>query len=330
MLCAAGVMLSACAVSGTQEDTLPNEPVIALKESALYTSERETSAQTPEPVTPDTVAPDTSAAMPPDTTAPESTAEDTAVPETTAETTTAAPETTVVTTTAPETTTESTAETTAETTTAETTAADVAVEQLLDFDVLQKVNRDIYAWLEIGGTIIDDPILQSVTDDTRYLNYGYDGKKSTAGALFTESAYNGRKFDDPVTMIYGHRTIKGHMFGALQATYSDADSFKEHSEICLYLPGEVRHYTVFAAVPYDNTHILYTYDFTTPYWYNNFFNGVAKIRAIGAQFNAEAFPQAGDRVIILSVCLEGDDSSRYLVMAVLNDDLADNTVSPAK
>ena len=210
------------------------------------------------------------------------------------------------------------------TTAPETTPAAPVPEELLDFDVLHKVNKDIYAWLEIDGTIMDDPILQNAKDDTKYLNTSYDKKKSTAGAIYTEATYNSRDFNDPVTLIYGHKTIKGHMFGALQPTYSDAKSFAEHSDIKIYLPGEVRHYTVFAAVPYDNTHILYTYDFTNKYWYRNFFKGVKGIRAIGANFNEEAFPEPGDRVIILSACLEGDKNRRYLVMAVLREDLADN------
>ncbi len=197
-------------------------------------------------------------------------------------------------------------------------------EELLDFDVLQEVNKDICAWIEIDGTVIDDPILQNPEDDTKYLSYGYDNEKSTAGAIYTEATYNSRDFNDPVTLIYGHRTLKGHMFGALHPTYSDPEGFAEHSDIKIYLPGEVRHYTVFAAVPYDSIHILYTYDFSNTYWYKNFFKQVKKIRAIGANINEDAFPEPGDRVIILSVCIEGNKTQRYLVMAVLGEDLADN------
>ena len=196
-----------------------------------------------------------------------------------------------------------------------------AEEQYLDFDKLRAVNPDIYAWIEIAGTIIDEPILQSATDSTKYLNTAYDGSRSTAGAIYTEATYNGTDFNDPVTLIYGHKTIAGHMFGALQSTYSDPASFVKYSDIKIYLPGEVRHYTVFAAVPYDSIHILYTYDFRNAYWYKNFFKNVQKIRAIGANFNLDIFPEPEDRVIILSTCLEGDKTRRYLVMAVLRDDI---------
>ena len=116
----------------------------------------------------------------------------------------------------------------------------------------------------------------------------------------------------------------GILFGTLQENYSDARAFAKNSDIKLYLPGEVRHYTVFAAVPYSKMHVLHTYDFTDDYMYNRFFRGVSRIREIGANLNKDAFPEAGDRVIILSVCLSEDTARRYLVMAVYNEDLADN------
>jgi len=111
----------------------------------------------------------------------------------------------------------------------------------------------------------------------------------------------------------------------LQRLYSTPSSFAANSDITVYLPGEVRHYTVFAAVPYDNIHLLDTYDFENEYWYNLFFKDAKRIRAIGANFNKDISPQPGDRVIILSVCLNEDTARRYLVMAVYSEDLADNS-----
>ncbi|MBQ8249175.1 MAG: class B sortase [Clostridia bacterium] len=197
----------------------------------------------------------------------------------------------------------------------------------LNFDKLWEVNSEIHAWLEIKGTRIDYPILQSKNYDEKYLNTGFDNSYYLGGALFTQSTYNGLDFNDPVTLIYGHTMRSGSMFGRLERTYSDPSSFKEHSDIMIYLPGEVRHYTVFAAVPYDALHILDAYNFSKPYMYRRFFADVKDIRAINANFNEEAFPEVGDRVIILSVCLGENAARRYLVMAVFNEDLADNGIS---
>ena len=187
---------------------------------------------------------------------------------------------------------------------------------LLDFSWLKKVNSDIYAWIEIPGTRVDYPILQNAKNDETYLNTAYDGQPYIGGSLFTESAHNSTDFNDPVTLIYGHTMRAGTMFGSLQSTYSDQSRFSSCSDIKLYLPGEIRHYTVFAAVPYDTGHILKMYDFSDPDAYQSFFDKIKRIRGIGVNIDAEAFPQSGDQVIILSTCMTGNPGKRYLVMAV--------------
>lgn len=199
-------------------------------------------------------------------------------------------------------------------------------EQSLDFDALWEVNPDICAWIEIKDTRIDYPVLQSPDNDKKYLTTAYDGSPYIGGAIFTQVTYNSRDFNDPVTVIYGHTMRSGMLFGRLQKYYSSETEFKNNQTIKLYLPGEVRYYTAFAAVPYDSIHILHTYDFSNTYWYNRFFEDVQKIREFGVVIDENAIPEAGDRVIILSVCWNQNAKRRYLVMAVLNDDLADNKV----
>lgn len=197
-------------------------------------------------------------------------------------------------------------------------------EPSLDFSALYQTNPDICAWIEIEGTKVDYPVLQSPDDDEKYLNTAYDGSRYIGGALFTQATYNSNDFNDPVTVIYGHTMSSGTLFGQLQKVYSNETAFTEHSEIKIYLPDEVRYYTVFAAVPFESIHIMYNYDFTVEYWYNNFFNRVFDVRSLGANFNEAYKPQPGDRVIILSTCLNEDSTKRFLVMAVNRDDIADN------
>lgn len=194
----------------------------------------------------------------------------------------------------------------------------------LNFNRLKEINPEIHAWLEIKYTLIDYPVLQSADNDKKYLTTAYDGSPYIGGSLFTEKTYNSTDFDDPVTVIYGHTMPWGILFGQLQKVYSDSKTFETFKNIVLYLPGEVREYVVFAAVPFEKTHLLHTYDFNNAYWYDSFFDKVSRIRAIGANFALDRFPETGDRVIILSVCLEENTNKRYLVMAVLKDDLADH------
>ncbi len=202
----------------------------------------------------------------------------------------------------------------------ESTEQEVKVETL-DFEKLWEINPDICAWIEIKGAGVDYPVLQSKENDKKYLNTAYDGTPFIGGSIFTESKYNSDDFTDPVTVLYGHTMSSGAMFGSIRKTYSSAESFKENSNIRIYLPDRVNDYTVFAAVPYKKTHLLHNYDFSNDYWYNNFFKEIGRIRAIGANLNPDIFPKPGDRVIILSTCLDEDRSRRFLVMAIHQEDI---------
>lgn len=184
----------------------------------------------------------------------------------------------------------------------------------IDFPALQERCGDIYAWLDIPDTDISYPLVQNA-DDTYYLTHDIDGNYAAEGALFTESAYNGTDMTDPVTVIYGHRMNSSVMFSTLQKTYSDAESFAAHREVVLYLPEQEIHATVFAAVPYDNRHILYNYNFENARMTRLFLNSVREVRAIGANMEPDDFPAEGDRMLILSTCLQGNRQMRYLVLA---------------
>jgi len=189
----------------------------------------------------------------------------------------------------------------------------------LDFASIQKVNPDIYAWLEIKGTKVDYPILQSSTDDSKYLTTAYDGTYYAGGSVFTQATYNSKDFEDPVTAIYAHTMTSGNLFGNLQPIYTDPEKFEKYNEIIIHLPDKVITYKVFAAVPYETIHIMDTYDFENKYWFKNFFKGIKKIESEYSVKNIEEFPEYGDNVIILSTCLNNESTNRFLVMAVKVD-----------
>ncbi len=189
----------------------------------------------------------------------------------------------------------------------------------IDFETLREENGDIYAWLDIPGTKISYPILQHSSDDSFYLRRGIDGKFNVNGSLFTESQYNKADFSDPVTIIYGHNMLNGNMFGRLQSYYSDKEFFSKNNKVIVYLPDREMHFTIFAAVPFDNWHILYNCNFSDTRAFNVFFNGILSIRAIGANFNENTSVEPDHQVLILSTCLKGNSNKRFLVCAKLYD-----------
>ncbi len=187
----------------------------------------------------------------------------------------------------------------------------------IDFSALRAENPDIYAWLYIPGTDISHPVLQHEKEGEYYLSHNSAGDPSEDGALFTQAAYNSRDFSDPATIIYGHRTDTNVMFGLLQQAYSDPEDFSQHEEIRIYQEGRTLVYSVFAATPYDDRHILYYYDFQNLREREAFLDTVYSVREPGANFEEKNFPERGEQILILSTCLKGDESRRYLVLAKL-------------
>lgn len=197
----------------------------------------------------------------------------------------------------------------------DTTALMQPYQSPIDFDSLQKVNGDIYAWLEMPGTEISYPIVQRAHDHAFYLTHDSNGQQSKSGALFTED-YNALDFEDPVTIIYGHKMKSGHLFGTLQKYYADSLFFEEHKEFYIYLPDRKLNYRVFAAVPYSGKHILYYYDFKNMGMFHSFFESIYATRSLNGILDTEVQLSASDRIVILSTCLRGDNTKRFLVIAV--------------
>lgn len=133
------------------------------------------------------------------------------------------------------------------------------VEIPIDFQTLQNMNPDIYAWIKVPGTVIDYPIAQSETDNSYYLNHSVEHDENKAGAIFTED-YNTKTFEDPNTVIYGHGMANGSMFDGLHQ-YMDRDFFDQNKEVIIYMPDKILHYQIFAAYLYDNRHLLQSFNF---------------------------------------------------------------------
>lgn len=191
---------------------------------------------------------------------------------------------------------------------------------------------DVYAWLEIPGTAavlgtpadVSYPIAQHPTDRDYYLNRDLDGNTSKAGTLFTESwvegiQVNGTDFNDPVTIIYGHNMANRTMFGGLQ-TYLKQLKFGDDQVVYVYQEGRRLTYRIVGGVQYSLDHILYYHDFTNPAVFNDFFAQLWQEKDASTNVDKDNMPVAGDRVLILSVCKNGDDNHRYLVVCKLVED----------
>ena len=218
-----------------------------------------------------------------------------------------------------------------------------APEVPVDFETAQKTWPDVYAYMKIPGASNmaireGNFLVQRPGDDDYYLNRDLDGKDNKAGSMYTQASLNKPDMSDPVTVIYGHNMANRTMFGGLQS-YGETLKFDDNAVMYIYQPGRQLTYKFFACIPYDTSHILYYHDFKDEKVFNAFFEALGKAASdpkYKSDTNQNAFysaegcvnvdktnlPQAGDKVVVLSVCKNGDDHHRYLLMAKLVEDSA--------
>lgn len=194
-------------------------------------------------------------------------------------------------------------------------------ENPIDFDEWQKKNDEIYAWIKVDGTEVDYPIVQSGTDDDFYLRHSAADKSWVAsGAIFTQS-HNTKTFNDSVTVIYGHNGYSESMFTSLHK-FEKKDFFNEHPYFYIYMPQRKLTYQVVSAFKYDDRHIMNSFDFQDSNVLADFQEMVqdpsSSLKNVREDLDTEINSES--KLVVLSTCITGQKSSRYLVCGVLVND----------
>ncbi|WP_137662747.1 class B sortase [Enterococcus hulanensis] len=174
-------------------------------------------------------------------------------------------------------------------------------------------NKDVYAYLKVDGTNIDYPVAQHPEDDAYYLSHDFDNNETVYGAVFTER-FNKKDFNDFATIIYGHATRDGSMFGTLEL-FSDRAFFDKNTSIMIRTAQETILYEVFAAYSYTDEHLYHTFHLDNKESYKNY---LGKIKEISAQLNGNYRDIAlneNDKLLILSTCDAEKEGRRFVVHA---------------
>lgn len=185
----------------------------------------------------------------------------------------------------------------------------------INFDELKKSNNEIIGWIQMVSPEVNAPVLMSNKDDDFYLSHGPNKKYNKRGSFYIEKSYNKPDFNDPVTIIYGHRKADGSMFGSLQKTLEKIDISSQPQYVVIYLPNSTKIYHIIATIRHDSTHVLSYNNFSKQKEYDDFFNKVYSSKGSGVQLVEGEKPVFGDKVLILSTCFKADRSNRYLVIA---------------
>lgn len=167
----------------------------------------------------------------------------------------------------------------------------------VDFSDLKKKNSDTIAWIQVMGTNINYPVVQSSNNET-YLTKAFDGSENEARWVFMDYRNNVDDFDTN-TIIYAHSRVNGTMFGSLKNILtSNWYTNKDNYIIKLSTEKENTLWQVFSVYTILKESYYITTDFENIYDYEKFLTTI-KSRS-EADFNAEVVKS--DKVLTLSTC----------------------------
>ena len=115
-------------------------------------------------------------------------------------------------------------------------------DRTINVEKLKIKNKDCIGYLEVSGTSISYPIMQTKDNLDFYLKHDFNKNYSFYGTPYLSAYCDLKKSDNLI--IYGHNINSGKMFGALEQ-YKEKDFFDRHNNIYFTMDRR-REYEVFA------------------------------------------------------------------------------------
>lgn len=184
-----------------------------------------------------------------------------------------------------------------------------------DLSALQAVNSEVIGWIQIPETELSYPLLQG-TDNAYYLDYTWQKAKNAVGSIFMDYRNDGA-LGDFHTIIYGHNMKDGSMFGHLH-DFKDSPFLEQHP--CIYVLNEqgCRVYRIFAVYEASvSTAEAYQLDFANDDEKQAFIDKCLSLSIVDTQ----VIPTIDDRIVTLSTCTGRGYSTRWVVQAVLAEEV---------
>ncbi|MBC3803237.1 class B sortase [Acetobacterium fimetarium] len=186
-------------------------------------------------------------------------------------------------------------------------ASEATPENRIDFNALLAINPQTVGWVQIDGTPLEYPVVQTDNNDY-YLHNSFNNEASIEGTIFLDYLCNTERTRNNV--LYGHYMRDESMFGSLWH-YQQQSYFTEHPVIKFDRPNDPGDWEIFAAYVTDAD-----YDYRQPE-----FNDDAAFLAYMNRCKACSLYDTGvvvkptDEVLTLSTCIYTFENARFVVQA---------------
>ena len=180
----------------------------------------------------------------------------------------------------------------------------------IDHVKLKETNRHYEMWIYAPGTLIDYPIVQC-SDNERYLNKLFDGRRNSSGTLFIDYR-NLTKLRDPNTLIYGHHMRNKSMFGTL-VFYKEQAYFESHPYMLMIDDGQIWLLEMFAGYTTTSEDHCYDIAISSERDKKQFVSEAQR----KSNFLADVPVFPADRLVTLSTCAYSFENARYITIGRL-------------
>lgn len=123
------------------------------------------------------------------------------------------------------------------------------------YDALTSQSGDAVGWLKIDGTVIDYPVVQT-TDNSFYLNNGFDGQYNGVGCPFLDYRCKS-DFSGFVSIIYAHHILGYQAMFADITRYADSGFMEQYPTGLLMTKNGVHRVRFFAYLLLPNPSFAY-------------------------------------------------------------------------
>lgn len=184
------------------------------------------------------------------------------------------------------------------------------------YKAMYEQNPDFRGWINIEGTKINYPIMQTADDNNFYLYRNFDKNNDKNGLLVMD--YRSDITDHQKNMIiYGHNMKTGVMFGTLK-NFKEQSYYEKHSYIKIDTLYEEKTYEIVGAllseVAYEDEDVYRYYDainMGTEQEFDEFWYYVKS----NSLYSTQAELEYGDSCLILSTCDHYTEDGRFVVIA---------------
>ena len=176
-------------------------------------------------------------------------------------------------------------------------------------------NADMVGWIQIEGTNIDYPVMQTPADPDYYLHHDFEKNYTDYGCPFAQVNCDVQAPSDNV-ILYGHNMKDGSMFADL-AKYRSKDFWQVHKTVWFDTAVGGYAYEIFAVI--HTTVQADAADAFPFYWFvdaaspEEFADYVSACKA-QALYDTGIFAEYGDKLLTLSTCDNITDNGRWLVI----------------